>query len=618
VLQEEKMALIVQKYGGSSVNSLDRIRVVAKRIQKTREHNQVVVVVSAMGDSTDDLVALAQPLVSQPLTPAQSREWDMLLSSGEQVSIALVALALQQLGCPAVSLLGSQVGIRTTPEHTRARILDISPHRIRQHLQEGEVVVVAGFQGISHPSGLTDFTDLQITTLGRGGSDTTAVALAVALQADACEIYTDVLGVYTTDPRKVPEARLIPEITSAEMLELASLGAQVLHPRSVEIARNFGIPIKVLSSFQDPSISQSGTVVVSPDPINRSLSAIETAQSVNCVELDQNQVMVVLLQVPDRPGIAAHLFKSVSTAGINVDLILQSIHTDPDGNSNDIAFTISREGLSPLKEILTTIAEQLNCPQVYLDEQVAKVSLGGAGMIGRPGIAADMFQVLAEAGINILMISMSEVKVSCLIKSEQASEAVLRLGEHFQIIPQTHRKASRILSGVKPVSGVALDSKQVRLAIRHVPDRPGSASLIFQKLAQAGIQVDTIIQSQRYQENQNGIPTNDIVFTVSAEQKPLAEQVLQHELTALPGAHLIPSKAIAKVSIVGAEMEFYPGIAAQMFQTLADLGINIEMISTSEIKVSCAVDPATGLKALQGIHRAFELDQGSSPKEGFL
>lgn len=600
------MALIVQKYGGSSVKSLDRIRVVAKRIQMTREHNQVVVVVSAMGDSTDDLVALAHPLVSQPLTPAQAREWDMLLSSGEQVSIALVALALQQLGCPAVSLLGSQVGIRTTPDHTRARILDINPQRIRQHLQQEEVVVVAGFQGVSHLSGLSD---LQITTLGRGGSDTTAVALAAALQANACEIYTDVLGVYTTDPRKVPEARLIPQITSAEMLELASLGAQVLHPRSVEIARNFGIPIKVLSSFEDPSIPQLGTVVVSPDPTSRSLSAIETAQSVNRVELDQDQVMVVLLQVPDRPGIAAHLFESVSAAGINVDLILQSIHTTQEENSNDIAFTISRDSLAPLQSILNTIAEQLHCSQVYLNQQVAKVSLGGAGMIGRPGIAADMFQVLAEAGINILMISMSEIKVSCLITSDQASEAILRLGEKFQIIPQTHRKRSRILSKAKPVSGIALDPRQVRLGIHHVPDRPGSASLIFQKLAEAGIQVDTIIQSQRYQENQEGIPTNDIVFTVSDEQSPLAEQVLQKELTHLPGSSLIPSKAIAKVSIVGSEMEFYPGVAARMFQTLANLGINIEMISTSEIKVSCSVDPSAGIKALQGIHQAFGLDQ---------
>jgi aspartate kinase len=307
------MALIVQKYGGTSVGSAERIQAVAQRVVKTvREGNNLVVVVSAMGKTTDGLVKLANEISSNP----SRREMDMLLATGEQVTIALLSMALQELGQPAISLTGAQVGIVTEAEHTRARILEIKPDRIERHLKEGKVVVVAGFQGVS----ATD--DREITTLGRGGSDTSAVALAAGLKASACEIYTDVPGILSTDPRLVPEAQLMTEITADEMLELASLGAKVLHPRAVEIARNYGVPLVVRSSWtEDP-----GTWVISPPPQPRPLNALEIARPVDAVEFATDQTKIALLRVPDRPGIAGQLFGAVAKENVDVDLIIQSIH----------------------------------------------------------------------------------------------------------------------------------------------------------------------------------------------------------------------------------------------------------------------------------------------------
>lgn len=598
------MALMVQKYGGTSVGSIDQIRAVAQRVARTAaQGHQVVVVVSAMGKETDRLENLAKELDPEAIgNPAYGRELDMLVSTGEQVSISLLAMALHQIGTPAISMTAAQVGIRTTTDHTRARILEISTDRLWRHLSEDKVVIVAGFQGISSP------IDLDITTLGRGGSDTTAVALAAAVQAEACEIYTDVQGVFTTDPRLVPQARLLPQITSSEMLELASLGAKVLHPRAVEIARNYGVKLKVLSSLVPPDHDQQGTVVVSQQaPSRRSSGGLEMVQAVDAVVLDRDQVKIVLLQVPDRPGIAAQLFQSIAKAGINVDLILQSIHTTEGEDTNDIAFTIPKAFEAVLTPLAHTIAEQLGCPQVVIDPQVAKISLAGAGMIGRPGIAAEMFQVLAEAGINLQMISMSEIGISCVVGADRAGDGMVMLSEHFHLVPQSQRGSVAMRSG-PPVRGVALDQNQSRLAILAVPDQPGSAALIFQRLAAAGVVVDTIIQSQREQWNPDGIPTNDIAFTVPRDQAAVAEQVLSTITTEIPAAGVRVDHAIAKVSVVGAEMESHPGVAARMFQTLAEQRINIEMIATSEIKISCVVRAEDGVRALQGIHAAFELD----------
>jgi len=323
------MALIVQKYGGTSVGTVDRIKEVAQRVIKTvQKGNSVVVVVSAMGKTTDGLVKLAKDISPNP----NKREMDMLLSTGEQVSIALLSMALQELGQPAISLTGAQVGIVTEAQHTRARILRIETERMERHLKKGEVIVVAGFQGIS------DGNDLEITTLGRGGSDTSAVALAAALKADRCEIYTDVPGILTTDPRLIPQAQLMDEITCDEMLELASLGAKVLHPRAVEIAKNFGVPLVVLSSWTD----DPGTLVSSTPPQFRSLEGLELTKPVDAVEFDLDQAGVSLLRVPDNPGVAARLFGAIALQNLDVDLIIQSIH---EGNSNDIAFTVTKHSL---------------------------------------------------------------------------------------------------------------------------------------------------------------------------------------------------------------------------------------------------------------------------------
>jgi len=602
------MALIVQKYGGTSVGSVERIQSVAQRVLTTvKAGNSLVVVVSAMGKTTDGLVKLAKEISPNP----SRREMDMLLSTGEQVSIALLSMALQELGQPAISLTGAQVGIVTEAEHTRARILKIKTERIERHLKDGKVIVVAGFQGIS----ATD--ELEITTLGRGGSDTSAVALAAALQASCCEIYTDVPGILTADPRIVPDAQLMDEITSDEMLELASLGAKVLHPRAVEIARNYGVELVVRSSWTD----DPGTRVVSPLPQPRSLEGLEIAKPVDAVEFDTDQAKVALLRVPDRPGIAARLFGEISHQDLDVDLIIQSIH---ESNSNDIAFTVSKGMLKRAEAVASAIAPALRSQnptpeeaEVIVDQQIAKVSIAGAGMIGRPGVAAQMFAKLADAGVNIQMISTSEVKVSCVIDPEDCDRAIAVLCETFDINTspvQGSKKIGENSASVEspiphstpPVRGVALDLNQARLAIRHVPDRPGMAAKVFGLLAQKNISVDMIIQSQRCRII-DGVPTRDIACTVSQADAHDAQRVLEEAMPELGCGEVLVDEAIAKVSIVGSGMVGQPGVAARMFESLAKQQINIQMITTSEIKISCVVAQEQGVTALQAVHQAFDL-----------
>jgi aspartate kinase len=567
-------------------------------VQTVQQGNTVVVVVSAMGKTTDGLVKLASEVSKNP----SRREMDMLLSTGEQVSIALLSMALQELGQPAISLTGAQVGIVTEADHTRARILRIDPDRIQRHLQEGKVVVVAGFQGVASRD------ELEITTLGRGGSDTSAVALAAALRADFCEIYTDVPGILTTDPRLVPEAQLMREITCDEMLELASLGAKVLHPRAVEIARNYGVPLVVRSSWSD----DPGTWVLSPPPPPRSLDGLEIARPVDAVEFDTDQAKVSLLRIPDRPGVAARLFGEIASQALNVDLIIQSIH---EGNTNDIAFTVTKSSLNRAEAVANAIVPALGGvaavgqSEVMVDPQVAKVSIAGAGMIGRPGVAAKMFSTLAAAGINIQLISTSEVKVSCVVLASECDRAIAALCNAFDIRESAPKSPVIVTPANRPlpvVRGVALDMKQARLAIRQVPDRPGMAARLFQLLAEKGISVDMIIQSQRCRVV-NDIATRDIAFTVAQMEAEAARQVLQQAISELGFGEIVVDPAIAKVSIVGAGMVEQPGIAAQMFAALADAHINIQMIATSEIKVSCLVAEAEGVKALQVIHQAFGL-----------
>jgi aspartate kinase len=592
------MALIVQKYGGTSVGTVERIQAVAQRVKKTVESgNSVVVVVSAMGKTTDGLVKLANEISSNP----SRREMDMLLSTGEQVSIALLSMALQESGQPAISLTGAQVGIVTEAHHTRARILKIATERLERHLKKGEVVVVAGFQGVSESD------DLEITTLGRGGSDTSAVALAAALNADFCEIYTDVPGILTADPRLVEDARLMSEITCDEMLELASLGAKVLHPRAVEIARNFGVPLVVRSSWTD----DPGTWVKSPTPQPRSLEGLEIARPVDAVEFDTDQAKVALLRVPDRPGVASRLFGEIASQKLDVDLIIQSIH---EGNTNDIAFTVVKNSLKRAEAVASAIIPALTAghppsteeaPDVMIEQKIAKVTIAGAGMIGRPGVAAQMFSTLADAGINIQMISTSEVKVSCVVDQEDCDRAIAALCKTFDV-SQSGVKAHKLPEPAESVRGVALDMKQAQVAVRHVPDRPGMAARIFQLLASHNISVDMIIQSQRCRVI-DGVMTRDVAFTVAQMDAEAARTVLETARAEFGWGETVVDSAIAKVSIVGSNMVGQPGVAAHMFEALYQKKINIQMIATSEIKVSCVVAEDQGVKALQAIHAAFGL-----------
>ncbi|MBE9137907.1 aspartate kinase [Nodosilinea sp. LEGE 07088] len=593
------MALIVQKYGGTSVGTVERIQSVAQRVKATVDAgHSVVVVVSAMGKTTDGLVKLANDITAQP----SRREMDMLLSTGEQVSIALLTMALHALDQEAISLTGAQVGIVTEAEHTRARILKIKTDRLLRHIHEGKVIVVAGFQGISQTS------DLEITTLGRGGSDTSAVALAAALQAEKCEIYTDVPGILTTDPRLVPEAQLMAEITSDEMLELASLGAKVLHPRAVEIARNYGVTLVVRSSWTD----EPGTRVISPRPQPRPLEGLELAHPVDAVEFDTDQAKVALLRIPDRPGIAARLFGELASQTLNVDLIIQSIH---ESNTNDIAFTMVKGNLSRAEAVATAIAPALrNNPtdttqaEVMVDQRMAKISIAGAGMIGRPGVAAKMFSSLAEAQINIQLISTSEVKVSCTIDVDDCDRAIAVLCEAFEVTssPMPQSDFSGLHATNPVVRGAALDTKQARVAIRHVPDRPGMAAHIFHLLATHGVSVDMIIQSQRCRLVR-GQATRDIAFTVAQADAETARSIVEGAAVDLGLGDVTVDAAIAKVSVVGTGMIYAPGVAARMFKALSEQGINLQMIATSEIKISCVVTKDEGIKALRAVHNAFDL-----------
>ncbi|HIE12620.1 MAG TPA: aspartate kinase [Desulfotomaculum sp.] len=398
--------LIVHKYGGSSVAHASRIKQVAARVwQARREGNDVVVVVSAMGDTTDDLIALAGQVTAEP----GKREMDQLLSTGEQVSIALLTMALQALGADAVSLTGRQAGIATDGVYGKAAITGIDTGRLRDELAAGRIAVVAGFQGLA-PNG-------DVTTLGRGGSDTTAVALAIALRADRCEIFTDVEGVYTADPRVVPEAKKLPLISYDEMLELASLGAVVLHPRSVELAKLHGLPLVVRSSFNN----KPGTFV-------RGDSGMERTHLVSGVAHDLNVAKVGLFDVLDQPGIAHRLFAALAAEQVNVDMIIQGATRN---GQNDIAFTVKRDDLKRALAAVEAIKEAVGAKGYTYDDHVGKVSIVGAGMVTRPGVAAAMFEALAAEGINIEMISTSEIKVSCIVKEAEVPRAVRALHRRF-------------------------------------------------------------------------------------------------------------------------------------------------------------------------------------------
>jgi len=594
------MALLVQKFGGTSVADVERIQAVARRIAASRNAgNDLVIVVSAMGHTTDELTGLARAISSDP----PQREMDMLLATGEQVSIALLAMALNAIGVPAVSMTGPQVGIVTESAHGRARILEVRTERLRRLLDDGQVVVVAGFQGTS--SGLSGTPE--ITTLGRGGSDTSAVALAAALGADACEIYTDVPGVLTTDPRKVADAQLMDAVTCDEMLELASLGAAVLHPRAVEIARNYGVPLVVRSSWSE----RPGTLLTSEGASRRSGSeGLELGKPVDGAELEQDQAVLALAHVPDRPGVAAQLFEALSAAGLNVDLIVQATHEVEGGNAtNDIAFTLAEAQRDSAEAVCRQVLAAMGAEGATLSAEggMAKLSISGAGIMGRPGVAARLFDTLARGGINLRLIATSEVKVSCLVAGHQGAKALQAAASAFELSnQQLHHDPAPCGVGAPPVRGVALDRDQAQVTVRHIPDRPGTAAAVCRSLADAGLSLDAIIQSER-SHGSGEQRSRDLGFTLRRDDLTRARAALQPLLASWPGARFEEGPAIARVSAVGAGMPCTPGTAARLFRSLAEAGINIEMIATSEIRTSCVVPEADGVRALQAVHAAFGL-----------
>jgi len=402
------MALIVQKYGGSSVADEERIKNVARRIITAKERgNDVVVVVSAMGKTTDELIRLAHQVTDRP----DERELDVLLSTGELISSTLLALALKSMGHKAISLSGAQAGIWTDAVYSRARILTVEAHRIVKELGEGKIVIVAGFQGITH--------EMDVTTLGRGGSDTTAVAMAASLGAQACEIYTDVEGVYTADPRLVPEARKLRELGYEEMLELASQGAKVLHPRAVELGELFDIPILVASSFTE-----------SPGTLIHGGIAMELRNKVRGIVHDLNVAKVTVLGVPDRPGIATAIFESLAKENISVDTIVQNASAD---RVTDLTFTVAKSDLENAMRVVEPVVKYIRARGCVADAKLGKVSVVGTGMQNTPGYAARMFQALYEKGINIELITTSEIRITCIIDETRVEDALIALHQAFEL-----------------------------------------------------------------------------------------------------------------------------------------------------------------------------------------
>ncbi len=405
------MALIVKKFGGSSVATPEKMANVAKRvIAEKNPGDKIVMVVSAMGDTTDDLIALAKNVAKEPYKYA--REMDMLLTTGEQVSIALLAMTFQEMGEKAISLTGPMVGMKTDSAYTKGRILNITPERVHKELDKGNIVIVAGFQGADKHN--------NPVTLGRGGSDTSAVALAGALGADSCEIYTDVEGVYSADPRIVPGARKIKEITYSEMLEMARLGAGVMQPRSVEMGELYKIPIHVRSTFS----KNTGTI------IRGDYTMEEKSFSIRGVAHDEDVTKVAILGISDTPGVAHKIFDALAKANVDVDMIVQSMR-NIEKNITDMVFTVANTDLVKAKEVVENVAKELNASKVLIEENVTKISIVGAGMLGSPGIAARMFGALAKTGVNIEIISTSEISISCLIKGGSVKEAVNAIHNEF-------------------------------------------------------------------------------------------------------------------------------------------------------------------------------------------
>ena len=632
------MRLVVQKFGGTSVKNAERLMAAARKAIRAKQAGcQVLVVVSARGDTTDELIELANEISDSP--PA--REMDMLLSTGEQISIALMAMAVQALGERAISFTGAQVGIVTDSTHTKARIKSISTARMRQALDDGQIVIVAGFQGIDENS--------NITTLGRGGSDTTAVALAAvmkhslegvrgqgsgvraepaasALTPDpcpltpfedvGCEIYTDVDGVYTTDPRIAPEARKMESISYDEMLELASVGAGVMHSRSIEFAKKFDVPVQVRSAFSDAD----GTWIVPEADWMRDVVVCGAA-------LVRDEARVSINDVPDRPGVSHRIFDAVASRNIVVDMIAQSVGSN--GRAS-IGFTVPAGELNAALAVLRPLAAELGATPEY-DEQVSKVSVVGAGMRTHTGVAERMFAALAEAGINLKMITTADIKISVLVDKADGVRALRAVHQAFRLReprPGAGLPAARARTdfgdrpaGAAPgpgrdlaaltqqlasmedvlVSDVLLTTDQGRITVLNLPDQPGECSRIFQAVAAGGIVVDMIVQNLSAGRGQ-------LSFSVPQPDLDRALALTREVTTRIDaGVTVAADSNIAKLLILGVGMRTHTGTARKMFGALARRGINISMINTSEVRVSVVVDGQRGAEALACLKETFNV-----------
>ncbi len=609
------VAVVVQKFGGTSLATAERIMAAARRaIRAKQAGNQVIVVVSARGDTTDELVSLAREITDRP--PA--REMDMLLSTGEQISIALMAMAIQTLGEPAISLTGAQIGIVTDSYHTKARIKNISTDRIRQALNDGNIVIVAGFQGIDD--------QYNITTLGRGGSDTTAVALAAVMKHDpagdrdvGCEIYTDVDGVYTTDPRIVPEARKMDSISYDEMLELASVGAGVMHSRSIEFAKKFNVPLQVRSSFSDVE----GTWIV---PEADWMSAVVVCGSA----LLRDEARINLEGVPDQPGISHRVFSAIAEQNIVVDMICQNVGS---GGRASIGFTVLKNELPATLAVLGPLAVELGATVQHEDE-VSKVSVVGTGMRTHTGVAERMFAALSAADVNMKMITTGDIKISVLVNKTEGVKALRAVhqafglekprpgaglpgpgggGPAFQRRPVNHveEASARDLSHISQrlcsmedivVSDVLLIADQGRITIFNLPDRPGNCSRVFQAVAGGGIVVDMIVQ------NPSGPGRAQLSFSVPLADLDRALKLTEKIVHGIePSTRVVADPDIAKLFVLGVGMRTHTGVARRMFGALAERGINISMINTSEVRVSVVVEKNKGQEALAALKEAFNV-----------
>ena len=587
------MSILVQKFGGSSVATTDKILAAARKaIRAQAEGNQVVVVVSAMGDNTDNLIALSEQINAEP----SPREMDMLLSTGEQVSVALMAMAVQRFGHKAISLTGGQIGIRTDSSFSKARIRSIATDRIKNLLDAGNIVIAAGFQGIDD--------ELNITTLGRGGSDTTAVALAAVLNANACEIFTDVDGVYTTDPRILPEARQMSQISYDEMLELASLGAGVMHNRSIEFAKKFDVPIRVRSSFSDAL----GTMIVGES---------ESPSAAVCgVALTRNEARLTIQKVSDKPGTSFAIFKLLADRKIDVDMIVQNFGGD---GTADISFTVPEGELKSTLKALEEATELVQAAGVTIDKHVAKVSVVGLGMSNQTGVAQQMFSAIAKAGINLQMISTSEIKISVLVDRAAAEPALRAVHQEFALakVPKdaNHWTASQRTDSQAPaeqiiarlqdadmerlmLNDITLVDDQSRITLLDVVDRPGLAAEIFETVAANGVFVDMIVQSYDGQSD-----VNSISFTIPEDQFERCIEILK-SMTKNVGK-ILSSRKIAKLSVSGIGLRSHTSVAINMFAALASEDINIQMINTSELQVNVVIDGNNGQRGLDALHRKF-------------